>query len=168
MKALLSQECPLAFLYLTWALFLAGLIYFPVRGEWVLAGAWLVVFPLALWGYVRVFPSISRLLGYGRVDDEAASNPSRSSRTVTMYSSVGCPFCPIVEERLHALQEELGFEFRHVDVTLKPALVRAKKIRSVPVVEVGDHRLVGHATTQQLATLIAGEAEAATPGTSIR
>ena len=153
MKALLPQECPLAFLYLTCALYVAGLIYFPIRGDYVLAGAWLVAFPLALWGYVRVFPSISQFLGYGRVDDIAGSGPSESTQTVTMYSSLGCPFCPIVEERLRALKEEMGFELRHVDVTLKPALARAKKIRSVPVVEVGERRLVGHATTQQLATL---------------
>jgi hypothetical protein len=31
----------------------------------------------------------------------------------------------------------------------------AKGIRSVPVVEVGDHRLVGNSTTEQLAALIA-------------
>lgn len=156
MKPLMPQECPLAFLYLTWALYAAGLIYFPVRGDFVLAGAWLIALPLALWGYVRVFPRISRVLGYGRVDDVPASEPSRSSRTVTMYGSLGCPFCPIVEERLRGLREEMGFELKHVDVTLKPELVRAKKIRSVPVVEVGDRRLVGHATTQELAALITG------------
>jgi glutaredoxin len=160
MKALLPQECPLLFLYLTWALYVTGLIYFPMRGEWAPAGAWLVVFPLALWGYVRIFPRISQVLGYGRVDDVAALRTSRSSpKTVTMYSSLGCPFCPIVEERLRALEVELGFELTHVDVTLKPGLARAKKIRSVPVVEVEDRRLVGHATTQELAILIAGEAE---------
>ena len=46
-----------------------------------------------------------------------------------------------------------------VDVTMKPALVRAKKIRSVPVVEVGGRRLVGNATTQELARLVRGGAE---------
>ena len=50
----------------------------------------------------------------------------------------------------------MGFELRREDVTLRPDLVRAKRIRSVPIVEVGDRRLVGHATSQQLARLIAG------------
>ena len=157
MKQLLPQECPLLFLYLTWALYLAGLIAFPIRGELLLAGAWLVAFPLALWGYVRVFPRISQLLGYGRVDDVAASDTPQLKQTVTMYSSLGCPFCPLVEGRLRELEKKMGFELRYVDVTLKPALALGKKIRSVPVVEVGDRRLVGHATTQELAKLIAGD-----------
>ena len=157
MKQMLPRECPLAFLYLTWALYLAGLIYFPIGGELLLAGTWLFAFPLALWGYVRVFPSISQFLGYGRVDDVAATVSHSSSETVTMYSSLGCPFCPIVEERLRALQMEMGFELTYIDVTLKPDLIRSKGIRSVPVVEVGARRWVGHATTRELAELIAGE-----------
>lgn len=157
---MLPQECPVAFLYLTWALYMAILLYLPIRGQWILAGGWLVAFPLLFWGYVRIFPRISRFLGYGRVDDLAASDPFPSSETVTMYSSLGCPFCPIVEARLRELKEEMGFELSHVDVTLKPGLARTKKIRSVPVVEVGDRRLVGHATTQELAGLIAGRRSA--------
>lgn len=159
MKQLLPQECPLIFLYFTWALYLAGLIFFPVRGELLLAGAWLFAVPLAVWGYVRVFPRISHFLGYGRVDDLAATNTPRSGQTVTMYSSLGCPFCPLVEKRLRALEKDMGFEFRYVDVTLKPELVRGKGIRSVPVIEVDGRRLVGHATTQELASLIAGDPE---------
>lgn len=163
MKALLPQECPLAFLYLTWLLYAAGPVFFVVRGEPILAGVWLVAFPLALWGYVRIFPGISEFLGYGRVDDEAAPASALSSEAVTMYGSLGCPFCPIVERRLRELEGEMGFEFRYVDVTLKPELALAKKIRSAPLVEVGDRRWVGHATTQELARLITGEAEVA-PG----
>jgi hypothetical protein len=34
-------------------------------------------------------------------------------------------------------------------------MLLTKGIRSVPVVEVGDHRLVGNSTTEQLAELIA-------------
>jgi hypothetical protein len=40
------------------------------------------------------------------------------------------------------------------DVTLNPQTIMMKGIRSVPVVEVGDHRLVGNSTTEQLAGLI--------------
>ncbi len=42
-----------------------------------------------------------------------------------------------------------------IDVTLKPQTLMTKGIRSVPVVEVGEHRLVGNSTTEQLASLIA-------------
>jgi glutaredoxin len=135
------------------------LVYLPVRGELLFAAVWLVAFPLALWGYVRVFPRISHFLGYGRVEDVAAANTPQSKQLVTMYSSLGCPFCPLVEKRLRALEKEMGFEFTYVDVTLKPELVRGKNIRSVPVIEVDDRRLVGNATTQELANLIAGDPE---------
>ena len=154
---MLPQECPLAFVYLTWVLFAAGFVYFPVRGDWLLAGVWLLALPLALSGYVRSFPRISRFLGYGRVDDVATPDPGPSSKRVTMYSSLGCPFCPVVERRLRALEQEMGFKLEVVDITLKPDLVLGKKIRSVPVVEVNDMRIVGHATSKQLADLIAEE-----------
>ena len=153
---MMPQECRLAFVYLTGVLYVAGPIYFLVVGEPVAAVFWLIGFPLAYRAYTRVFPSISQLLGYGRVDDVPAPRVSPSSRAVTMYSSFGCPFCPIVEERLRALETEMGFDLEHVDVTLRPNLVREKKIRSVPVVEVDDRRLVGHATTRELAELIKG------------
>jgi glutaredoxin len=92
-----------------------------------------------LWLYVSAFPSISRLLGYGSV------------------AAVGCPFCPIVRHRLHALREALGFELEEIDVTLRPGLLVAKGIRAVPVVEVGGHTHVGNATTAELESFIAME-----------
>lgn len=49
----------------------------------------------------------------------------------------------------------MGFTLKMIDVTLKPQTLMMKGIRSVPVVEVGDHRLVGISTTEQLAALIA-------------
>lgn len=156
MKRLMPQECPIAFVYLTAALYVAGLAYLALSGELAGTVAWLVVFPLAILGYIRIFPRVSAWLGYGRVDDEAPSSASRSSRVVTVYRAAVCPFCPLVEERLRALQEEMGFELEHVDLTLRPDLVRAKKIRSVPVVEVGGRRHVGNATSRELADLIAG------------
>ena len=158
MKQLLPQQCPMAFLYLTWALYLVGLVYFPLSGEWVVAAAWLVALPLGLWAYVRAFPKVSQYLGYGRVDDVLAHAPGRSDVRVTMYSSLGCPFCPIVERRLKDLQKEMGFELQHIDVTVRPDLAKARRIKSVPVVEAGDRRLVGHATTRDLADLVGAAA----------
>lgn len=156
MKRLLPQQCPMVFLYLTWALYVGGLVYFALRGQYLVTLVWLLLVPLALWVYVRVFPKISHYLGYGSVDDVGADVRGKRSVRVRMYSSLGCPFCPIVEQRLRALQEEMGFEFACIDVTLRPDLVKAKGIKSVPVVEVDDRRLVGNATSRELAELVGG------------
>lgn len=186
----------MVFLLLTWVLYLGGLVYLGVRGDYLLAVGWLVGLPAGLWLYVRAFPRISHLLGYGRVDDVSlpeslgegvgeraasgsaarearevrqARSPRRSESApapeVVFYSAVACPFCPIVEERLDELRRRLDFRLRKVDVTLKPGLRKEKAIRSVPVVEVGDRRTVGHATTAELAALItAPEDEGESPG----
>src|ERR1035438_4955977 len=74
---------------------------------------------------------------------------------VNFYTFFSCPFCPIVLARLQALQKEMGFSLKMFDVTLNPQTIMMKGIRSVPVVEVGDRRLVGNSTTEQLAGLIA-------------
>jgi glutaredoxin len=144
----------MAFLYLTWGMYAVGLIYFALQGEWLLALGWLVALPLGLWIYMRVFPKISQYLGYGRVDDVAAEAVERSPAHVTMYGSFGCPFCPIVERRLKDLQKQMGFDLEYIDVTARPDILRSKGIKAVPVVEVDDRRLVGHATTQKLAELV--------------
>lgn len=149
-----SAEMPDRFSLRDRLLYLAGLIFFPVVGDYIAAVAWLVALPAALWAYVRLFPHICEYLGYGRVDDVAPASVERRPVRVTVYTSLGCPFCPIVESRLKALQQDMGFELEQVDVTLRPYTVTAKNIRSVPVVEVGNRRLVGHATTRELAALI--------------
>ncbi len=74
---------------------------------------------------------------------------------VSFYTFFSCPFCPIVLARLQALQKQMGFTLKMIDVTLNPQTLVTKGIRSVPVVEVGEHRLVGNSTTEQLAALIA-------------
>lgn len=154
MKSLLPQHCPLPFLYLSWVVYFAGFVYLVVRGDVGIAAIWVVAVPVGWWAYVRFFPRVSHLLGYGRVDDVAAETVQPRSVRVTMYSSLGCPFCPIVEARLRTLQQKMGFDLECIDVTLRPDLLRAKGIRAVPVVEVNTERLVGHVTTQDLAALI--------------
>ena len=77
---------------------------------------------------------------------------SRRRELLYLFS---CPFCPIVLARLQALQKHMGFTLKMIDVTLNPQTLVTKGIRSVPVVEVGEHRLVGNSTTEQLAALIA-------------
>lgn len=161
----MKQRCTMTNIYLNWAVYLGGLAWFSVRGEAVEAVGWLVGVPALVWVYLRMFPRISRFLGYGSVEDVGAGD-ARGTRhagrgeKVVLYTAAGCPFCPVVEERLRALQRTSGFELEKVDVTLRPDLLREKGIRGVPVVEVGGRAHVGHATTGELADLLAGEANA--------
>ena len=54
------------------------------------------------------------------------------------------------------LRKQMGFTLVKIDVTLRPDLVSAKGIRSVPVVEAGARLLFGLVTTKELAEAIAG------------
>ena len=116
---------------------------------------------LGQWAYVSAFPNISHYFGYGRVDDQRTRQVTPVSLPVTFYTAVGCPFCPLVERRLLALQKQMGFELKKIDITLRPQLLMERGIRAVPVVEAGGRRLVGHATTDQLAALLMGTAQTA-------
>jgi glutaredoxin len=154
-----KQQCNVSGLILSWAGYLAVLVYFAAEQNWIGGSVWLIVIPVVRWILFHYFPSVSRFLGYGRVDDTqpnklpAAASPSRV--IVTFYSFFSCPFCPIVLHRLESLQERMNFTLEKVDVSLKPQILMSKGIRSVPVVEVGTDRLVGNATTEQLAGFIA-------------
>jgi glutaredoxin len=153
-----KQQCYLAMIYLNWIVLAGGLGFFIFKGSYVLALAWLALVPLAIWAYIRVFPSLSQFLGYGRVDDQPAQGLGRVPTQVTLYTALGCPFCPVVKRRLMALREQMEFSLEEVDVTLKPGVLMAKGIRAVPVIEAGDRRLAGNATSAQLAELISGTA----------
>lgn len=162
-QTLKKQECTVQSLYFSGVTVLlvypVGLIMFALRGSWILFAMWLFLVPGLKWGYVRFFPLLSKWKGYGSVEDWPPAAVSKTRVEVTAYSLLGCPFCPIVERRLEALQKEMDFSLTKIDLTLKPQLSASKMIRSVPVVEVGKERLVGNATTQQLAQLI-GRAQA--------
>jgi hypothetical protein len=60
-----------------------------------------------------------------------------------------------VEQRLRTLQKKMDFTLTKVNLTLSPQMAAARSIRTVPVVEVGTHRLIGNVTTEQLFQLIA-------------
>jgi glutaredoxin len=105
--------------------------------------------------YVRYFPSVSRYLGYGSVEDHAAKDVRPANAKVMLYTGLGCPFCPLVKKRLEDLRKRMGFELNETDITLKPDVLIAKGIRALPVVEVGEFRWVGNATSEQLAAFIA-------------
>jgi glutaredoxin len=161
-----KQKCTVLSLYVSGAagviLYLAGLVFFAYRADWTDLLLWLVLLPFLKWVYLRFFPRISQWTAYGRVDDKLPASVKRTDVEVTYYSLLGCPFCPIVERRLKTLQKEMDFTLTMIDLTLKPLISASKGIRSVPVVEVGKDRLIGNATTEQLAELI-GRAQVLQP-----
>jgi len=106
--------------------------------------------------YVRWFPRLSSSMGYGSVADTPAPvEPAPASRpSVTLYTANVCPFCPIIRRRLADLRRQFEFEVREIDVTFRPDIVRAKGLRSVPVLEANGQFLVGNATSAQIAAFL--------------
>jgi hypothetical protein len=155
----MKQECTVRSLYFSGIvvviLYPAGLAFLAYEAKWPIFVLLLVFLPCFKWAYLRFFPSISEWRGYGSVDDRLPVSVEKARVEVTYYHLLGCPFCPIVAQRLNALQKRMNFLLKTIDLTLKPQLAASKGIRSVPVVEVGEDRLVGNATTEQLAQLIA-------------
>ncbi len=151
----MKQQC---FLYNVWFTWLGIPAIAMVTG--IVAGFWAFLF-IVLVGvsaqiiYIRIFPKLSRVLGYGSVEDVPAgtTKPSTVSK-VTLYVANVCPFCPILRERLAELQRTMGFELSEVDVTFQPALIKQLGIKSVPVVETGGKLWIGNATTAQLASFL--------------
>jgi glutaredoxin len=159
-EATMKQQCRLTNLYFAVAVFAiiygAGVVFFAFRGNWPALLLWLVLLPCARWVGLRLSPLTSKWRGQGSVDDKLPSSVIKVHVEVAFYSHNGCPFCPIVRRRLEALQREMDFTLTKIDLTFKPQIAASKGIRSVPVVEVGKERLIGNATTEQLAQLIAG------------
>ena len=150
----MKQQCHISMIYLTWAMYTGGLVYLGWRGRWVLALVWLAGVPLFEWLYIRKFPSLSRSLGYGPIVDQGAGATGSAPVKVVLYTALGCPFCPLIEQRLEDLRKQMGFTLEKIDVTLRPDLLTAKGIRSVPVVEAGARLLFGLGTTKELAEAI--------------
>jgi glutaredoxin len=152
-----EQRCPLVNVWLAWVgiPLLALVVFF--RGGWIAGGAVLAAGVAFQALYVYWFPKVSSVLGYGSVADVAAGDvtpPMPAATRVTFYTASACPFCPIVRRRLVALQHQLGFATKEIDVTFRPDLIRAKGLKSVPVVEVNGQVLVGNATSQQLVAFL--------------
>ena len=164
----MRQQCYMAMIYLNWVVYLGVIAWAGLTGRYFFSFIWAIGFPALLLAYLDLFPRISRWVGYGSVADEPApaptDRPDPRPVEVTLYSAVGCPFCPIVQERLEELEGRGGISLRKVDVTLRPGTLSAKGIKAVPVVEAGGERLTGNATSQQLAAMVErvrGAAEAA-------
>lgn len=148
----MKQHCYLANVWLTWLGLPLLAVMMGIYVGWMAGIFVLVVGVFAQVFYIRVFPSISRWLGYGSVDDETALPPAenKSVQKVTLYTANVCPFCPIVKQRLANLQRTMGFVVEEVDVTFRPGLIKARGFRSVPVIEAEGKYWVGNATTAQL------------------
>jgi glutaredoxin len=151
------QQCPLSAIVASWAIYLTGAALLVLIGLFPEAVAWVVGAPLFVSLYVLAFPRLSRRLGYGSVADVAApfGRPTRVRRVV-LYTAAGCPFCPIMRQRVLALSEQLGFGVRVVDLTLNPGATRGKRIRAVPALEIDGRLHVGHLTSREIAELVRG------------
>jgi hypothetical protein len=152
----LKQECSLAVVWLSWLVVPAVAVVIGVRrglviGILVLALGWAAEMVVLRWAR-RWFPHLAPWLGYGSVADVLMPGNAvvRGQPRVILYTATVCPFCPIIRQRLAALRTTMPFELEEVDVTLRPALVLEKGLRSVPVLEAGGRYLVGNATTAEL------------------
>jgi glutaredoxin len=157
-----TQQCNVYGLAFSWIGYVVGFVVLAYLRHWVGAALWLLTIPCVRWALFHNFPIVSRFLGYGRIEDRSPAAVKKAPVTVVFYSFFSCPFCPIVLERLKALQKQMDFTLETIDLTLKPQLLLSKGFRSVPVVEVGNDRLIGNSTTEQLAELI-GHAQSAMP-----
>jgi hypothetical protein len=156
----MKQQCYMASIYGSWLIIIAIFVFYISRGHFLEAVLLPFLVAYFLWLYVKYFPKLSKVMGYGSVNDQVAENVQRSEVTVHFYIGIGCPFCPIVKRRLNELQQRIGFTLIEQDVTLKPDILIAKGIRALPVIEIGNVRLVGNATSQQLSQFIAANSTA--------
>lgn len=150
----MKQQCHISFVYGSWLVLVCGMIFYLLRGNYLQVVLWAFFIPLFLWLYVRYFPSISRYMGYGSVEDRPAMQVTHAAANVILYTGLGCPFCPLVRRRLTELQSRMAFGLSEVDVSFKPDFLISKGIRALPVVEIGEARWVGNGTSQQLAQFI--------------
>ena len=152
----MEQRCHLAMVWLTWLGLPLLAVVVGLRAGLVAALVVLAIGVLAQVLYVRWFPHISGLMGYGSVQDAPAPGAALEAPVpkVTLYTASVCPFCPIVRRRLADLQRLGSFEVEEVDVTFRPEIVRTKRLRSVPVLEANGRLLAGNATSAQIAEFL--------------
>lgn len=161
MAASRPQQCHLAVIYANWFIYLGGALGMLVLGRLGLAALWLGLAPAVQYAYVRLFPRISSALGYGSLADRPATRTGPTPVSVTLYTAAGCPFCPVIERRLRALEAAMGLGVTVIDVTLRPDIISEKHLGAVPTVEVHGRLLSGNLTTEELVDAIRCEARAA-------
>src|SRR5947207_5879152 len=157
-EATMKQQCGLPRLYIAVVMFAiiyaGGVVFFAYKKNWPALVLWLILTPCARWASIRLSALTTKLRGHGSVEDKLPSSVNKAHIEVAFYSHNGCPYCPIVKRRLEALQKEMDFTLTKTDLTFQPQIAAKKGIRSVPVVEVGNERLIGNSTTEQMAQLI--------------
>jgi glutaredoxin len=155
----MKQHCHLFNVWLTWAGIPVLAVYMIIVQSWIAGAFVLFAGIVGQTLYVRYFPKISFLLGYGSVIDKPAEfiDNIQLKLPVTIYTANVCPFCPIVKKRLSELQKNMGFNLKEVDVTFHPDLITGKGFRSVPVVEYDGRFWNGNATSAQLAAFLVNE-----------
>ena len=158
----MEQRCHLSMVWLTWLGLPLLAIVVALRTNVI--GA-LFVLAVGIVGqilYMRWFPYMSKWMGYGSVADTpaAAASVPNTLPDVTLYTANVCPFCPIVKQRLEDLRRDHKFDVHQVDVTFRPEIIRAKGLRSVPVLEANGEFLVGNATSAQIADFLTKAAAA--------
>jgi len=148
----MKQECKLGMIWLTWLGLPMLALIMAIKQGWVAAVFILIVGVFGQIIYIKVFPKISRWLGYGSVEDVAVNTTQKLKvpAKVILYTANVCPFCPIVKQRLIELQKNLEFQLEEIDITFKPNLIKEKGFRSVPVIEKDGKYLIGNATSAQL------------------
>ena len=152
----MKQECNLGMVWLTWlGLPVLAIVMGILQGWWASAFI-LIVGVFAQIFYIKLFSRLSKLLGYGSVNDVAVGSTQKlkTLSIVTLYTANVCPFCPIVKQRLIELQRDLEFKLKEIDITFKPSLIKEKGFRSVPVIELDGDYWVGNATSAQLLSFI--------------
>ncbi|HLB36110.1 MAG TPA: glutaredoxin family protein [Gemmatimonadales bacterium] len=152
----MKQECPLVLVWLTWVGVPALALLVGIKTGWAGGVLVLMVGVAAQVAYLRWFPRMSRMMGYGSVADVVAGTPAAlpGRPRVTLYTASVCPFCPIMRRRLASLRRVLDFELEEIDVTFRPELVRRNGFRSVPVIEAAGMHLVGNATSADLTAFL--------------
>jgi len=150
----MKQQCYIAFIYASWLILAVGFVSLVAWGSILQALLWAAFVVLFLRIYVRYFPAFSSVLGYGSVADQPADEVRPSNAKIILYTGIGCPFCPLVKRRLQDLRTRMHFEFEEREVTLQPYVLMRKGLRALPVTEIGEARLVGNATSEQLAKFI--------------
>ncbi|HVN48760.1 MAG TPA: hypothetical protein VMU30_08065 [Bacteroidota bacterium] len=84
----MKQQCHISFIYLGWIIAGGGVIIYSLLGNYLQAGIWIIMIPLAMWLYVKYFPSLSTMMGYGSVEDQPATNIIPSTANCIQASAV--------------------------------------------------------------------------------
>lgn len=154
----MKQQCFLWSVWLTWLGLPVLAVAMGILQSWWSAAFVLLVGVFGQVLYLRIFPKVSGLLGYGSVGNIVGEPPvqTKAISKVIIYTASVCPFCPILKRRLVELQSNLDFKFEEVDITFRPDLIKEKGFRSVPVIEVDGRFWFGNATSAQLAAFLTG------------